>query len=89
VTLLLGAANRDPERFPAPDAWRPERRPNPHLGFGRGAHSCLGSPFAMLQARVLSTVLTRQYPAARLLAEPTYRRNLTLRGLDRLEIALR
>ncbi|MCX4472494.1 cytochrome P450 [Micromonospora sp. NBC_01655] len=89
VTLLLGAANRDPERFPDPNAWRPDRRPNPHLGFGRGAHSCLGSPFATLQARILSTVLTTEYPHARLLAEPAYRRNLTLRGLDRLEIALR
>ncbi|GAB3159954.1 cytochrome P450 [Micromonospora sonneratiae] len=89
VTLLLGAANRDPDRFPQPDSWWPERRVNPHLGFGRGAHSCLGSPFAALQARALFSALAAEHPAARLVADPVFRPNLTLRGLDRLDIALR
>ncbi|MGW0432564.1 cytochrome P450 [Micromonospora sp. NPDC003197] len=89
VTLLLGAANHDPARFPEPESWQPNRRANPHLGFGRGAHSCLGSPFAVLQARILFSALATDYPAARLVGDPVFRPNLTLRGLDRLDVALR
>lgn len=89
VTVLVGAANRDPARFAAPDELRLDRAPNPHLGFGRGAHSCLGGPLAALQARVLFTALAERYPATRAVTEPVYRQNLTLRGLRRLPVELR
>ncbi|GIH16560.1 cytochrome P450 [Rugosimonospora africana] len=86
VTLLLGAANRDPARFPDPDVLLLDRRPNPHLGFGRGAHSCLGAPFAVVQARIALSVLAERLPALRAASAPTYRRTLTLRGLDSFEV---
>lgn len=89
VTMLLGAANRDPERFTDPATLQLDRRANPHLGFGRGSHSCLGSPLALAQAKAALGVLSTDYPTARLVGEPSFRPNLTLRGLDRLEIALR
>ncbi|MFF5970697.1 cytochrome P450 [Streptomyces sp. NPDC012769] len=89
VTLLLGAANHDPLRFARPSELRLDRAPNPHLGFGRGAHACLGASMAIrLAGSVLGTLAT-DHPAARAVAEPHHRRNLTLRGLDRFEVTLR
>lgn len=89
VTVLVGAANRDPARFAHPDLLQFERSPNPHLGFGRGAHSCLGATLAMLQARLVFGALARHYPQAHLAAAPVFRRNLTLRGLEVAEVTLR
>jgi cytochrome P450 len=88
VTVLLGAANRDPARFADPDVLRLDRAPNPHLGFGRGAHSCLGASLTGLQARVVFSTLARHYPDAHLTAAPVFRRNLTLRGLEAVHVAL-
>jgi hypothetical protein len=87
VTVLLGAANRDPIQFTLPDRLCLRRDPNRHLGFDRGAHTYLGSALATLQARVVFEAVT-DYPAARAVAEPVFRRNVTLRGVERLEMSL-
>jgi cytochrome P450 len=89
VTLFLGAANHDPVRFAGPTELRLNRTPNPHLGFGRGAHACLGASLAVRQAGAVLGTLAKEYPDARAVAEPDHRRNLTLRGLDRFEVTLR
>ncbi|GEB55481.1 cytochrome P450 [Streptomyces gardneri] len=89
VTLFLGAANHDPLRFDHPTELRLDRAPNPHLGFGRGAHACLGASMAIRLAGSVLGALARDYPDARGVAEPEHRRNLTLRGLDRFEVTLR
>ncbi|MFF4622029.1 cytochrome P450 [Nonomuraea jabiensis] len=89
VTLFLGAANRDPARFPDPDTVRLDRHPNPHLGFGRGPKSCLGSPFTAIFTRVVLRVLAERCPGIRALGAPTYFPNLTARSIERFEVALR
>ncbi|MFE5295842.1 cytochrome P450 [Streptomyces sp. NPDC056632] len=89
VTLLLGAANHDPLRFTHPTELRLDRAPNPHLGFGRGAHACLGASMAIRLAGSVLGTLAADHPGARAVAEPHHRRNLTLRGLDRFEVTLR
>ncbi|MBO2455614.1 cytochrome P450 [Actinomadura barringtoniae] len=88
VTLLLGAANRDPGRFPEPNLVRLDRHPNPHLGFGRGPKSCLGQPFSAVFLRVVLDLLATRYPETRAVGEPTFQKNLTLRSLDHFEATL-
>jgi cholest-4-en-3-one 26-monooxygenase len=51
--LFYPSANRDAEAFDAPDVFRVDRRPNPHVGFGIGEHFCLGAQLARLELRVI------------------------------------
>ncbi|MEU0163393.1 cytochrome P450 [Streptomyces sp. NPDC006261] len=85
VTALIGAANRDPDQFPDPETLRLDRKPNNHLGFGRGAHSCLGLNVARMEAHVTLGALLR-HPGVRPAGEPVVRPNGTLRGLSRLPL---
>jgi cytochrome P450 len=89
VTMLLGAANRDPARFAQPEALQLSRTDNPHLGFGRGLHSCIGMHFALTQARIIFTVLSRLYPEAALVGRPSYRCTATIRGIDHMVVKFR
>lgn len=60
LILLQSTANRDPEAFVEPNAFRPERHPNPHVGFGFGPHACFGAALARLQAGALLHAFMRQ-----------------------------
>jgi cytochrome P450 len=53
VSLCWASANHDETAFEAPDEVRLDRKPNPHLSFGFGAHLCLGAPHARLLLRTL------------------------------------
>ncbi|MGM1061749.1 cytochrome P450 [Saccharothrix sp. Mg75] len=71
VVLWPAAANRDERRFADPHAFDVRRDPNPHLGFGRGVHFCLGAPLARLEGRVALNVLLDRFPHLR--ADPDRR----------------
>jgi cytochrome P450 len=69
VMAHLGAANRDPARFTAPDVFDVTRSPNPHLTFGHGIHFCFGAPLARLEARIALHMLLKRFRA---LGVPSY-----------------
>lgn len=88
MLLLLAAAHRDPAVFERPDEFDPDRVGIRHLGFGKGPHFCLGAPLARLEAAVALTAVTARFPNACLGDEPTYKPNLTLRGMCTLPVAV-
>jgi cytochrome P450 len=86
MMLLLAAAHHDPAAFDRPDQFDPDREHIRHLGFGKGPHFCLGAPLARLEAAVALSKVTARFPHARLVSEPQYKPNLTLRGLASLTV---
>lgn len=53
VALCWASANYDTNVFANPAEFQPERRPNPHMGFGSGKHTCLGAAHARSLLRIL------------------------------------
>jgi cytochrome P450 len=88
MMLLLAGAHRDPAVTDRPDEFDPTRASIRHLAFGLGAHFCLGSPLARLEAAVALSAVTRRFPGARLAAEPVYKPHVTLRGMASLDVAV-
>ena len=86
IGLLLGAANRDPERFLKPDGFDPGRAPNPHVSFGAGIHFCVGAPLARLELAVALPVLFARLKGLRLSGAPRYRDAFHFHGLEALRV---
>lgn len=86
VGLLLGAANRDPARFEAPDSFVPRRGGNAHVSLGAGIHFCIGAPLARLELEVALPVLFERLPGLRLASPPVYRDTYHFHGLERLDV---
>jgi cytochrome P450 len=60
VSLAWASANFDETVFDSPEEVRLDRKPNPHLSFGFGAHICLGAPHARLIVRSLLQALIQR-----------------------------
>jgi cytochrome P450 len=88
VIAVMGAANRDPERFPDPDRLDCHRQDNRHLAFAWAAHFCFGAPLARLEGDVAFSTLLRRMPNLALKPGPvSWRENLGFRGLTTLPVA--
>ena len=88
VIALLGAANRDPARFTAPDRFDISRTGPAVLSFGGGIHFCLGAALARLQAGVFFPALVNRFPTMQL-ASPPVRRGVVLRGFAEFLVCAR
>ena len=87
VVLMLGAANRDPERFADPDRLDVGRLENKHTAFGWGSHFCLGAPLARIEAQIALQLLLQQAPRIQLAgAAPQWREDNNLRALRSLRV---
>jgi cytochrome P450 len=64
--MCLAAANRDPARWERPDEFDPARPVQPHLGFGNGAHICLGMHVARAEIVTAIGALLDRFPNLRL-----------------------
>ncbi|BBX56400.1 hypothetical protein NJB1907f44_34010 [Mycobacterium marinum] len=53
VMPMLGAANRQEDRYSDPDRFDILRPVRAHIGFGHGVHVCLGMHLARLEMRVV------------------------------------
>ncbi len=89
VLGIIGSANRDEQHFVNGQELDLTREPNKHLGFGQGAHYCLGAPLARLEGQVAINMLLQRFPNLRL-AVPResliWRRGLFMRGLTHLPL---
>jgi cytochrome P450 len=91
VLVLIGAANRDPAQFHAPDSFDIGRHPNNHVAFGDGIHACIGAHLARLQGRIVLGSVVERFPRLRLSApdQPLqYGGYLLSRGLTSLPMVI-
>jgi len=87
VIAVMGAGNRDPERFPDPDRLDVGRTDNRHLAFGWASHFCFGAALARIEGQLTLEALVSQTFNLRLEPGPlAWRENLGLRGLVSLPV---
>lgn len=83
--LCIGAANRDPAVFDAPDRFDVGRKPNRHLAFAGGPHVCVGLTLARLEGKVAVSRFLARYPGYRLDGARVAGGRIRFRGYARLE----
>jgi cytochrome P450 len=89
VVMLYGSANRDEEVFGSDaEEFKVARSPNPHIAFGCGEHSCLGSQLARLEACVLFEVLLGRYRKLELTGSVDRLRAIMVPGVKRMRVRL-
>jgi cytochrome P450 len=92
VFTIISAANRDPAHFKDPEKFDIVREPNDHVAFGEGIHFCIGAPLARLEGSIAIGAALERFPDLRVKnpdAPITYKGSYFLRGLSRLEMALK
>jgi cytochrome P450 len=89
IVMLYGSANRDEEIFGSDaEEFIVTRHPNPHIAFGCGEHSCIGSQLARLEARVFFEVLLGRYPTIELVGDVDRMRATMVPGVKRMPVRL-
>ncbi len=88
VHLCIAAANRDPRQFPDPERFDVGRSPNRHLGFGGGAHTCVGFTLARMEGRVAIGRFLERFPGYRLLPGAKRGGRIRFRGFASLPARL-
>lgn len=87
ILLLNASGNRDERRFPDADRFDVHRRIDHHLGFGYGAHFCLGAALARMEGRVALDEVLERFPRWEVDEDHAVQaRTSTVRGWERLPV---
>ncbi|WP_285743970.1 cytochrome P450 [Lentzea sp. NBRC 105346] len=89
VYPVIGAANRDPERFTNPEGLDLARPLGSVLSFGGGIHFCIGRHLARMEAQIAIGGIVRRFPKLRhddAEPVPVWRADPVLRGLAALPV---
>lgn len=89
VVLSQASANRDESIFDEPNRLDLRRKPNVHLAFGAGIHSCLGKNLARLEAAAALPRLLQRFSKIERTGPHVFNRNARFRGLKTLPLLLR
>jgi cytochrome P450 len=89
LMLSYPSANRDEDLFDDPYAFRVDRSPNKHVGFGYGAHVCLGMFLAKLELQALFREILDRVESFELDGEPAWVETSFVGGLKRLPVRFR
>ncbi|MEL7463482.1 MAG: cytochrome P450 [Pseudomonadota bacterium] len=88
VHLAIGAANRDPRQFPDPDRFDAGRKPNKHLAFGGGPHTCAGFVLARMEGRIAISRFLQRFPDCEVLPGTERSGRVRFRGFSKLPARL-
>jgi cytochrome P450 len=87
IMYCTAAAGRDPEQFPDPDTFIPDRSPNRHVAFGAGPHRCVGSHLARLELRIALEEWHKRIPEYRIPEGTKFREYVgSVAGLESLPL---
>ena len=84
IACLLGAANRDPQRWADANRFDPYRPIQTNASFGAGTHFCIGAPLARLELHAALPVLFERLPKLSLAMPPRYAGTYHFHGLENL-----
>ncbi|MFD7645680.1 cytochrome P450 [Kitasatospora sp. NPDC059795] len=88
LILLQASANRDPEVFEEPEAFRLNRTPNRHIGFGHGPHACFGAALARLEAAAVLRAVTSHDIRLRATGSTQWKPSQVIRAATALPLAV-
>jgi cytochrome P450 len=89
VVCVLGAANRDPRRYPEPTRFDPDRTDVQPLSFAAGSHFCLGAPLSRMEAQIAMPKVLGRFPGISAAGTPVRRDTWVGRGIDCFPVAIR